>query len=158
MAMYQTEFNAWTPGAKADNVIETASGYHAVRTTAASTLRIVEVFVGGEATSSTVNLMVLRRWATNAATPTDVVPGKLNPLSAAAVSQSYQTASTQPTSATTAHLLNLSFNAFGGVIRWVAAPGEEIWATAATAPNGEIGLGSQTGAGVVSSHITIEEM
>ena len=47
---------------------------------------------------------------------------------------------------------------FGGVVRWVAAPGEEIWATAGTAPNGEMILDSIAGTGVVSQDIRFEEL
>lgn len=159
MAQFNTALAGWTPVAHADGASALANAsYQAVRTTTASTIRIIEVFVGGEATSSTVNRMALRRLSTNATTPTDVVPGALNPLSAASVSQGYSAASTGPTVASTNHLLNLAFNAFGGIIRWVAAPGEEIWGTAQTAPNGQIVLDSISGTGVVSTHIIFEEM
>jgi hypothetical protein len=67
-------------------------------------------------------------------------------------------AATGPTIAATAHLLNLSLNTFGGIIRWAAAPGDEIWATASTAPNGEIVLDSISGTGVVSTHIHFESL
>lgn len=159
MAQYSNAAAGWTPVAHADAASALASNsYQAVRTTAASTIRTTEIFVGGEATSSTVNRMAYRRASTNAATPTNVAPAPLNPLSAAAVHQGYVAATTGPTIASTGHLLNLAFNAFGGVIRWVAAPGEEIWATASTAPNGEMVLDSVSGTGVVSSHIVDEEM
>lgn len=159
MAQYNTALAGWTPIAHADSASSLANAsYQAVRTTSASTIRIVEVFVGGEATSSTVNRMSLRRLSTNASTPTDVVPGALNPLSAASVSQGYSAASTGPTIAATNHLLNLPFNAFGGVVRWVAAPGEEVWATAATAPNGQVVFDSISGTGLVSSHLIFEEL
>lgn len=159
MAQYNTALAGWTPVAHADGASALANAsYQCARTTSLSTLRIVEVFLGGEATSSTVNRHAVRRNSTNGATPTDVVPGKLNALSAAPVSQGYSAASTGPTLASTNHLLNLAFNAFGGIIRWVAAPGEELWASAATAPNGEITLDSISGTGVVSSHLIFEEL
>jgi len=40
----------------------------------------------------------------------------------------------------------------------MAMPGEEIWATAATAPSGELVLDSISGVGVISTHIIHEEM
>lgn len=159
MAQYNAAAAGWTPVAHADGASALANNsYQAVRTTSTSTLRITEVFLGGEATSSTVNRHAVRRNSTNAATPTNVAPGPLNPLSQAAVSQGYVAATTGPTIASTNHLLNLAFNAFGGIIRWVAAPGEELWATASTAPNGEITLDSISGTGLVSSHIIFEEI
>lgn len=159
MANYTTALAGWTPVAHADGASSLAdNSYSAVRTTTASTIKIVDVYIGGEATSSTVNRMSLRRLSTNATTPTDVAPGKLNPLSAAAVSQNYSVASTGPTIAATAHLLNLAMNAFGGIVRWAAAPGDEIWATAQTAPNGQLVLDSISGTGVVSTHLHWEEL
>jgi hypothetical protein len=159
MAQYNSSAAGWTPVAHADGATALVNNsYQAVRTTAASTIRTVEVFVGGEATSSTVNRMAYRRASTNAGTATNTAPAPLSPFSAAAVHQAYVAATTGPTVASTGHLLNLAFNAFGGVIRWVAAPGEEIWATASTAPNGELVLDSVSGIGVVSTHLINEEM
>ena len=159
MAQYTTARAGWTPVAHADSASSLAdASYHAVRTTAASTLRVVEVFIGGEATASTVNRMSFRRLSTNANTPTDIAPAKLNPLSPASVSQGYSAATTGGTIAATGHLLNLAFNAFAGIVRWMAMPGEEIWATAATAPSGELVLDSISGVGVISTHIIHEEM
>ena len=159
MAKFGSAFAGWTPVAHADGASSLAdSSYSAVRTTTASTIQICEVSVSGEATSSTVNRMALRRLSTNATTPTDVVPAKFNPLSAAAVTQGYRVATTGPTIASTDHLLHVGINAFGGIYRWVAAPGEEIWATAQTAPSGQIVLDSVAGTGVVSTHIIFEEL
>lgn len=159
MAMYATARAGWTPIAHADSASSLAdASYHAWRTTTASTLKVQDVIVGGEATSSTVNRMSVRRLSTNASTPTDVAPGPLNPLSAASVSQSYSAASTGPTIAATSHLLNLAFNAFGGFVRWVAAPGEELWFTAQTAPSGQGVLDSISGTGIVSTSVIFEEL
>ena len=102
--------------------------------------------------------MALRRCSTDVATPTNVVPGPLNPLSAVSVFQGYVAATTGPTIASTAHLGEFTFNAFGGVVRWVAYPGEEIYITALTAPNGEVVLDSISGTGVVSTGVHVEEM
>lgn len=160
MARYATNRNGWTPIAHADSASSLANAsYHAVRTTAATTIQLKEVIVVGEApSSSTVNEMRIRRLSTNGATPTNVAPGPLNPLSAAAVSQFYSAASTGPTIAATAHLLVPGINAFGGIFRWVPDPGGEIWATASTAPNGELVLDSLSGTGVVSTAIEFEEL
>ena len=118
----------------------------------------MELFIGGEATASTVNRMSLRRLSTNAATPTNQVPAAANPLSGASVSDGFVAATTGPTIASTQHLANLALNTFGGVIRWVAAPGEELWATAGAAPDGELCLDSISGTGIVSTDVKFEEI
>ena len=160
MSQYTHGAVGWTPVNHADGASALANNsYHAVRSAnAADIQRIVEVFVGGEATSSTVNRMALRRLSTNATTPTNQTPAPLNYASAASNAQGYVAAATGPTIASTAHLLNLAFNAFGGLIRWVAAPGEEIYFGTATAPNAEINLDSISGTGLVSTDIKFEQM
>lgn len=74
------------------------------------------------------------------------------------IADQYVAAFTGPTIALTRHLFDAAFNAFGGFIRWVAAPGAEIWATAGAAPNGEICLDSVSGTGVVSTTMVFEEI
>ena len=159
MAVYGHSVSGWTPIAHADGATALVDGsYHALRTTAASTMRLIEVYIGGEATTGTVNRMAIRRLSTNGATPTNQTPGANNTLSGAAVSQGYRGATTGPTIASTAHLATPAFNAFGGIVRLVAPQGGEIYATASTAPNGELVLDSISGVGVVSTHIAFEEM
>lgn len=159
MAQYGTGAAGWTPVAHADGASALVNAsYHALRTTTTSTLRITEVFIGGEATSSTVNRMALRRASTNATTPGDVAPGPLNSLSQASASQSYFSAATGPTIASTSHLMNLPLNTFGGVIRISPPPGGEVWASGQTAPGGQLILDSISGTGLVSSEIYFEEL
>lgn len=160
MAQYTHGAVGYTPVAHADSASSLANNsYQAVRGGASTQLaRIVEVFIGGEATSSTVNRMALRRLSTNATTPTDQTPAPLNIYSPAAVAQGYVAASTGPTIAATQHLANFAFNAFGGIVRWVAAPGEEIYFGTTTAPNAQVCLDSISGTGVVSQDIKWEEL
>ena len=56
------------------------------------------------------------------------------------------------------HLINLSFNAFGGIVRWVAAPGEELTIVGNTAPLGTLSLSCWTGGtpGLLGGHIIYE--
>ena len=129
-----------------------------MRTETTSTLKVTDIIIGGEATSSTVNRMSLRRLSTNGATPTDQTCAAMNPLSQAALANFYVAATTGPTIASTVHLGMFSMNAFGGVVRWVPPPGEEVWITAATAPNGELVLDSISGIGVVSTSLMFEEV
>ena len=160
MAQYTTAAAGWTPAAFADAGTLTNSNHQSLRSWSALEMdRIVEVFIGGEATSSTVNRMSVRRHSTQSVGPTNVAPAPLNPGSAAATAQGFVlVATTQPVIATTGHLLNLAFNAFGGVIRWVAAPGEELWIAGATAATDEVSLTSINGVGVVSSHMIFEQL
>jgi hypothetical protein len=160
MAQYSSGARGWTPIAYADGATLADAAHHSLRSsTAGRADRITEVYIGGEASSTTVNRMSIRRIATNAGTPTDVVPQPLNPLSVACDAKGFVAAGTDPIlAATPTDLLNLAFNAFGGVVRWVAAPGEEIWILGSTAPNAQIALSSISGAGVVSDHIIFEEL
>lgn len=158
---YSSAVSSWTPTATTDGSQLTGSGYHALRTAAATDkAKVMEVGVQGEATSSTVNVMSVRRHTTASTTPTNRVPTPLNPYSQASVFQGFITASTNPTVAALAtlqHLLNISLNAFGGLARWVAAPDEELHIVGTSANNNEVSLASQSGTGVVSSHFVVEE-
>ena len=158
-ALYSTAVSGWTPVAHADGASSLAdNSYHGLRTETSNQIRITEVFIGGEATSSTVNRMSLRRLSTNGSTPTNRTPAPLNPWSAASAANHYVAATTGPTIASTVHLLDLALNVFGGIIRWVAHPGEEIYALNSTASNGEVALDSISGTGVVSTNLVFEEM
>lgn len=163
MAQYSTSATGtgagWTATATADGATLANSTYQALKTwTATSVDKIVEVYVGGEATSSAVGRMVARRHSTQSVTPTNITPAALSPFSAAAAGLGFVLAGTGPTAASTAHLLNLGFNAFGGVVRWVAAPGEEIVVATATQPNNELSISSQSGSPLVTSHMIFEEL
>lgn len=160
MAAFGSSIAGWTPTAIATNVQATANNYHAIRCGAATAVvRLTEIYIGGEATSSTVNRMRYQRLSTNATAPTNIVPSPHNLASVAAVTGAYQTVgTTQPTFSNTGSVLTLAFNSFGGIVRWVAYPGEEIYQNTATAPNAEAALASLSGAGVVSTNIVFEEM
>lgn len=158
-ALYSTAVSGWTPVAHADGASALAnSSYHGLRTETSNQIKVSEVFIGGEATSSTVNRMAVRRLSTNGATPTNLTPGPLHPWSAASAANHYVAATTGPTIASTVHLLDLALNTFGGIIRWVAHPGEELWFLNSTAPNGEGVLDSISGTGVVSTNMIFEEI
>lgn len=161
MAMYTSAVTLWTPAATAEGAITTSNNAHMVRTTSATNrAKINEILIGGGATSSTVNDVGLRRMTTNSTTPTARVPVPMDPYSAAAVFSSYITASTMPTTAALAtlqHVLNFTYNAFGGVVRWVAIPGGEVVIITSTASNSDIGLVNLNGTGPQSSHYVVEE-
>jgi len=123
-------------------------------------LRINEVYIGGEDTSSTPTTMVLGRDSTVAATG---ISGNFNALMDAgstapgtvAVFGSASTTKPQRSS-TLGRLLGLSLNTFGGIARWQARYGEEITVVGNTASLGEVSLSSVTGTGKVSGHIIYE--
>jgi hypothetical protein len=127
-------------------------------------LNIAEVFLGGEAPSaSSVTTTVLARDSTVA---TATVSGGRNavldasstaPGTVAIVGNT--TSGTVPQRSATLHLLHLSFNAYGGIVRWVARPGEEPSVVGNTASLGEVslsGYGASGTSGPVSSHILYE--
>lgn len=160
--LYSANVGGWTPAGIADNAQASNNNYHALKTWAATGVaRIIEVFIGGEATSSTVNRMAHRR-ALNANTPTNVAPMYTGGVSiqGAANAQQYVVATGGPfaTNLPNGHLLNLAFNAFGGVVRWVAAPGEELYQFGTANNNSETFLASISGTGIVSDHIIFEEL
>lgn len=119
--------------------------------------RIVEWYLGGEATSSTVNRMVVGRSTTVGTTSTAITANKHNNASAAASASCWTAYSTQPAFATV-NLNTLAFNAFGGVVRWVAAPGEEEYVIGTTAADSEISLRSAAGTGLISADCHFEEL
>lgn len=164
MTVFTAAVTSWTPTATADGAQLTASGYHAIDTTAAGDYaRVQEILVVGEASATAINANALRRHTTHASTPTNRVPAKASPLSVnAATFGSFITASTNPTVAALAtiqHVLTLSINAFGGILRWSSyQTGAEIWIFSATANNDELSISTVTGTSVQSTHYIVEEL
>ena len=86
--------------------------------------RILELIIGGEATSSAVNRVSVQRAGTSITGNSAQTPEKFNSRSPAAAG-TYGSTGTQ--SLVGNPMLSIAFNAFGGFIRWVAAPGEELY-------------------------------
>lgn len=154
----------WTPVAVAVTTNFTDAGFVAIQGAASPfTAKVIEVMVQGRATSSTVNDLSLGRDSTVGATLSIATTLGYNaahhPSTAAARVTAFNTASTKPQRSSTLQLLPLSFNSFGGIIRWVGAPGEEFWLIGATASFGEMSISAVTGSGTgaLSSSITYEE-
>ena len=129
---------------------------------------IQEVYIGGQHSSSAIAIMLLGRDSqvasgslTKDANLTDT---GLDANTTALVSGSVPTlfnkaATNKPQRDTAACLLNLSLNAFGGIVRWVAAPGEEVGMFGASASNGEVSLSAFTGSTastVIGAHMVWE--
>lgn len=127
---------------------------------ASGQMRILESFLGGEATTSTVlRFSVARSAVGTGTTPATYTAEKFNTRSPAAAATAYGAVGAQVAWGTTQETLNNplfmhAFNAFGGTDRWVPQPGEEIYLV-----NGEYISGrSLSGTPVVSGHVIWEEM
>lgn len=164
--LYNHAKQSWAVEARADASDKTDGKFHAIQgDVAARMLRVVEIFIGGEATSSALALMKLARDSQVATgSLTTAAGGATVAMSSGAPAVralAFDTAATvQPQSSATLHLLQLSLNAFGGIIRWVAAPGQEIYQVGLAANVGETSLDAFTGSGTpnISSSIMFEEL
>jgi len=124
---------------------------------ATETGQILEVGWGGEATASTAMRTRLARGSGAAATPVVGTPGKRHPNSVANLIAFTTGWTTQPTiDAVPQDLIPVqSWNAHGGVVRWLAAPGEEIVMIGGT--NVYICCRNAIGVGVSSYGVTWDE-
>jgi hypothetical protein len=169
MTKYAFQFNAYTPVAVADAASFTASTYQAIQGGSATQVnQVSEVYMGGQATSSAPCIMVLARDSTVGVTPTALstgvaANGPMDSASAAltAPAVGFVTAATQPlrSNSITLSRLNLSFNAFGGIVRWTAMdPGEYFKITGLSTLTGEVSLSAFTGGtpGPIGSHMVYE--
>ncbi len=158
---------SWTPTATADTSTMADGTYMCVGASGATAgLNVIEIYEGGQATSSAVNIMMFARESTLASTPAalaaPVSDGPMDTRTAALASPPVTciaaTTGPQRSALTTAARLNLSLNAFGGIVRWVAAPGEEWGITGQTASVSESCLSAYTGGsvGLMGAHIIYE--
>ncbi len=164
MARIATGIPTWTPVAVADTVAMTTLGFHNIQG-GSSTQRgeMREIYLGGQAGASAPTYMVFGRCSTvTGATAVAVRQAALDPSTAALAAAPICTNSTSGTfpqrSATLGILLNLSFNAFGGIVRWYAGPDEIISYLGNTASLGELSLNAYTGGtpGAVGSNLVFE--
>lgn len=128
---------------------------------------ISEFYLGGQAGASAPTIMV-------AAMDSQVATGSLTknavlndaPLDAATAALAAPptvfslAATNKPQRSASLSLLNLSFNAFGGIVRWVAAPGSEIMVVGNAAGLGQLSLSAFTGGtpGLLGSHMIFESL
>jgi|SRR5882672_6202970 len=165
MAKRSVSVTTQTPTATADTTALADATYPFLVQGGSGTQRvnIMEVYLGGQAGASTPTIMVLARDTTVAATNSNGAGQNDAPLDAstaalAAPPLTGNTNTTKPQRSATQKLLNLSFNAFGGIVRWVAAPGEEISIIGNTQPLGEVSLSAFTGGtpGALGAHLIYE--
>ena len=142
--------------------MSTTNDYWELGAASAGQLRILESFIGGEATVSTVARVAVSRVTTQGTgtAPTVYTPEKFNTRSQNAGGTYYGAVGAVVTWGTAQAVLAANplivhvFNAFGGTDRWVAQPGEEIYAV-----NAEfISMRSLTGVAVCSAMVVVEEV
>ena len=163
MARYSATFTSVTMTATADTTNLANTTYGALLQGGNGTMRlnVGEIYLGGESTASAICIAVFARDSTVGAT---VVAGSTRNAVTDASNQAPGTtaivgnsATTLPQRSATLHLLHPSFNAFGGISRWQARPGEDISIVGNTASLGEASLSLYTGGtGIVSGHILYE--
>ena len=157
----------YTPTATADTTNLANATYQALGANSALIgLNVIEIYIGGQTSASSVNITQFARDSTIGGTLTALAaPNSDGPMSgqgAAAIALSFISAGTNPqrSAAITAARMNLSLNAFGGIVRWVAAPGEEWNIFGVTVNISESSLSCFTGgsAGLIGSHIVYEPL
>lgn len=163
------QVSSFTPTAQADGVL--SAGTFAALKPGSSTdiLKIGKMLLEGQASSSAVTATCLARSSTLAITPTALaLPNSDAPVNIAATAVSTApvamvAAATPPnrSPAVTVARLNLTFNAFGGIIQWQTNPGsEEEWVAVgnATTSNSETVLSSANvgAAGLIGANFFYE--
>lgn len=164
MARWAAAIPTWTPVAVADTTNMTDAGHQTIQG-GSSTQRgeLREVYLGGQAGASAPTFMVLGRTSTVGATLTAGRLAAIDPSTAALAAPpvAYGTSTTKPQrSSTLGMLLNLSFNAFGGIVRWYCGPDEIISYLGNAASLGELSLNAFTGGtpGLLGSNIVFETL
>lgn len=152
-----------TPTADTTNLVDNTYQGIIQGGSATQKVNILEVMVNGQAGASSPTFNLLARDTTVGVTIALGTAQSDAPLDAATAALALpplvgNVVTTKPQRSATAKLLNLAYNAFGGLIRWVAAPGEEISIVGNTQPLGEVSLSAFTGgtAGLQGSHIIYE--
>lgn len=160
----------FTATATADHATTLANGTYLGLSAVAATNRaeITEIYMGGQSAASNVNLMMLARHNTIAATLTALAApnsdGPMDGLTQVVTSavRGFVAATTPPTrSAGTAEArLALTYNSFGGIVRWMAAKGEGWFITGITTLVSESSLSAYTGGGggVMGAHLIYEQV
>ena len=163
MARWSANETSITTSAVADTTNFTDTTYMALQGGSSTQyIKLLEVYLGGLATSSAPSIMLVAHDSTVGATLSVGRFVALDPASAAlaAPPTCFDTATTKPQRSSTLSLLNLGYNAFGGIVRWNAAPGQEPAMLGNTASLGEISVSAFTGstAAAMTTHFIVEPM
>lgn len=165
------QISSFTPTQQADGVLAAGSFAALKPGSATDIMKISKVLLEGQAASSAVTATCLARSSTLGITPTTLaLPNTDGPANIAATPVTtppvaYVAATTPPnrSPAATVPRLNLTFNAFGGVIQWQTNPGsEEEWVAVgnATTSNSETVLSSANvgAAGLIGADLFYETL
>lgn len=167
MAKRTVSVTTITPTATADTTNLVDATYPCILQGGSATQRnrIWEIYLGGQAAASTPTYMVLGRSSqvatgsnSNGAGQNDAaLEGATAALALPALTGNTN-ATNKPQRSSTLKLLNLSFNAFGGIVRWVAAPEEVLDVVGNTTTLGEVTLSAFTGGtpGALGAHMIYE--
>ena len=157
----------FTPTAQADAAALTSGTYMALKGgSGTQKINVIEIMASGQAGSSSPTLLQFARASTIETTPTALSApasdGPMDPATAALAAPpvAFTAAATGPqrSASTSDARLNVQVNAFGGILRWVSAPGEEWGILGNTAQFGESILSAFTGGtvGAIGAHIVYE--
>jgi hypothetical protein len=157
----------WTPTATADNTALANATYMALKGGSGTQLiNVNEIYIAGMASASAITATSLARSMTIALTPTALAtpasdgPNHPSTAALAAPPVTFTAAATGGSRSNTtvdAHLM-LGLNAFGGIVRYNASPGQEFSILGNTANLGEAYLSGENiaGAGLVTAHLMYE--
>ena len=168
MAKRIFSYRNWTPTVTADTTALANNTYQAIKGGSATQLiNCLEFYIAGMASASSVTPTSFARSSTIALTvgplPLQASDGPAHPSTAALAAPPVTftqagTGGQRSAASTDAHLM-LGLNAFGGIVRYNAAPGQEFSLLGNTAPLGEGYLSGDivgAGAGLINSHIMYE--
>lgn len=168
MAKWSFTSEGFTPVAVLDTAAYTDNGYMGLTGPVGNTTQrrdVSDVYIAGLATSSAPTPMVLGFDSTIQVTPTALTTAQSNsPLDTsvaalAAPQIAFTASSTKPQRAATLAKWILGLNAFGGIVRYAAAPGAEMKCIGAAANLGEVSLSCYTGGtpGLIAASIIYEQ-
>jgi hypothetical protein len=157
----------WTPAATADTTALASGTYMGVKGGSTSQrIAINEIYIDGMAGASAPTPLTFGRSSTLATTPTALAApasdgpadGATAALAAPPVTFTAAATGGQRSALTTDAKLHLGLNAFGGIVRYNASPGQEFIITGNTTPLGEAYLSSQNlgTPGLIDAHIMYE--
>ncbi len=170
MSQRSFQVPTFTATATADHATTLANGTYLAVSSGAATNRceITEIYMGGQSSSSNVNIMMFARHNTISITPTALSApnsdGPMDGLTQAVTSPAlgFVAATTPPTrSATVTNArLALTYNSFGGIVRWTQNKGYGWFITGVTSLLSESSLSAFTGGGggVMGAHIIYEQV
>jgi hypothetical protein len=153
MAKRIFKVSTWSAVAVADTVNFTNQQFMALQGgSATQRILLTEVAMGGQSTATAPVIMQTSRDSTIGVTLTALTTNEsdtpLDPATAAlaAPAQPFTQSTTKPQRSASAGLINQSFNAFGGALRWFAYDlSEALVLLGNTASNGEVSTSNYTG-------------